>query len=180
MSQANAIVVAALIAIVGYLVNHGLGRWAERRRSEEQAVTDLATTAMAVQGIVRFGHAFADGPLWRQLFVDRRPAVPREAAIAIMERGLAKIDEVVRAHGELIQHARADLVDAAGDVLNASLAISAAWDGTKDVDVDAAEYRLGQTRLRLLRTSRGRRAWRWRLGTPSLFDNIDEDGVATS
>lgn len=176
VSQAIAIVIASAIAVGGYFVSHSLGRRADRKQAEERAVANLATAAMAVLSMSRFQEAFGKGPRWRQLLPGSPPAMPRDVAIRVMERGFDRLDDVVRAHGELLQHARADLVDVATDVLDACIAVTEAWGSAEGADVDCATTQrdLGRARLRLLRASRGSRSRRWWLGRPALLNNLDE------
>lgn len=176
LDQPTAILVAAVIAVAGYMVNHTLRRWAERKRAEERAVAGLAGAAMVFQQLGQFRESFGTGPAWRQLLLGKGRSMPDGLACRIAERGLDSLDEVVRAHGALLQHARARLADAASDVLDACIRVGENWDNPNVNDVRAADRELGRARIRLFEVSRGRRSARWRLGRPAVFDNIEGRG----
>jgi hypothetical protein len=181
MSEATAILIAAGLATAGYLLNHALGRWAERRRAEEAAVTELTTATLSLIGISQLRRNFAEGRSWRQLLPGSPPAMPDVLALQVIELFHARTNEAARAHGHLIQHARASLVDAADEVFDAAAALADAWEKPADTAaLDAAEHELGQARLRLHRLSRGRRSAGWRLGRPALFNNIHDEHPAAA
>jgi hypothetical protein len=81
--------------------------------------------------------------------------MPGELAYRIAERGLESLDEVVRAHGALLQHAHAPLCDAASDVLDACIRVGEGWNCRNIQEARAADRELRRARLRLFELSWG-------------------------
>ena len=175
VDQATAIIAGAAVGgaagVVGSVAGHLLDHWlvTKGRRSDvaERAVSNLSAASMKVLLAVNEWRTWGTG--WRRRFYDSlRPRRAERLVVQSLDRLLDHQSELVRAHGELVQHAEAVVVDRASAVLDASADVVCQM--TQAITTPAVKEAidtLGQARLQFLEAARPRG-----LGRPELFKNI--------
>lgn len=174
MKQSTAIVLAAVIgagsALIGTLMSQllvtPLERRRERRQGEQEAVTAIAGWSLHLLTVANLARAWFGGPKER-MHATLRPFATARMLERIVDQLGETFTAIGRAHGELLIHGRAQVVDLASPLLDAAeKVVSAATRDPESESLDVAQLELGRSRLRLLEAARRVR------GKPSVFDVI--------